>query len=246
MRRMPRQHSSPPAPRLGMRPWRFRSHCTHSVRSSGGTAVALTMTGLVSVPRATPRRLCSRCLAAIIFVAGTARLGLPASATYGLLGGLAGAALVSGGAGDIRWGGLDGLRPDGMAGALAGLAISPVVGAGAGWLVRRLVRSGTARATRRALGPVKGGIWVAAGLVALSDGTNDGQKAMGISAAACCSRAARSSGSRCRCGFASRRRCPSRWGRRSGGGRVIRRVGPWLLPAPARSTRSLRKPRPRR
>ena len=73
--------------------------------------------------------------------------------------------------------------PYGMAGALAGLAISPVVGAGAGWLVRRLVRSGTARATRRALGPVKGGIWVAAGLVALSDGTNDGQKAMGISAA---------------------------------------------------------------
>jgi PiT family inorganic phosphate transporter len=150
----------------------------------GGTAVALTMTGLVSVPKGDlPAAYAAACLATVIFVAGTARLGLPASATYGLLGGLAGAALVSGGTRDIRWGGLDGLRPDGMTGALAGLVISPVVGAVAGWLVRRLVRSGTARATRRALGPVKGGIWVAAGLVALSDGTNDGQKAMGISAA---------------------------------------------------------------
>ena len=48
---------------------------------------------------------------------------------------------------------------------------------------RRVARRATARATRRVLGSVKGGIWVAAGLVALSDGTNDDQKAMGVAVA---------------------------------------------------------------
>lgn len=151
----------------------------------GGTAVALTVSGLVSVPGSDlPSAYAAACLAAIIFVAGAARLGVPSSATYGLLGGLVGAALVSGGPGDIRWGGLDGVRPDGTLGVLAGLVVSPIVGAGAGWLARRVVRRATARATRRLLGPVRGAIWATAGLVALSDGTNDGQKAMGIATAA--------------------------------------------------------------
>ncbi len=150
----------------------------------GGTAVALTISGLVAVPHAdAPSAWAAACAAAVVFVVGAARLGLPTSATYGLLGGLVGAALVSGGPGEIRWGGLDGIRPDGTLGALAGLVLSPVVGVAAGWFARRIAVRATGRATRRLLGPVRASIWVAAGAVALSDGTNDGQKAMGAAAA---------------------------------------------------------------
>jgi PiT family inorganic phosphate transporter len=150
----------------------------------GGTAVALTVSRLVSVPKGDlPSAYAAACLATIVFTVAAARLGLPSSATYGLVGGLVGAGLVSGGPGDVRWGGFHGVRPDGTLGTLAGLVISPIIGVGAGWLARRVARRVTARASRRLLGPVKGGIWIAAGLVALSDGTNDGQKAMGVAAA---------------------------------------------------------------
>jgi PiT family inorganic phosphate transporter len=151
---------------------------------AGGTAVALTVSGLV---RTTPADLASAfaaaCLATIVLVAAAARAGLPASATYGLVGGLVGAGLVAGGLDGVRWGGFDGPRPEGVLGTLAGLVLSPVAGAAAGWAAHRLLRRATRRAARRLLGPVRGGIWVTAGLVAVSDGTNDGQKAMGIAAA---------------------------------------------------------------
>ena len=149
----------------------------------GGTAVALTVAGLVQVPRHdVAPAFAAGCLAAVVFGAAAARTGLPTSATYGLVGGLVGAALVSGG-GDVRWGGFDGIRPDGVLGTLVGLLFSPVVGTSAGWVGRRLLARGAVRATRRVLGPVRGGIWATAGLVAISDGANDGQKAMGAIAA---------------------------------------------------------------
>jgi PiT family inorganic phosphate transporter len=150
----------------------------------GGTAVALTVSRLVEMPRGDlPAAYAAACIATVAFVAAAARLGLPSSATYALVGGLVGAALVSGGTGDVRWGGFHGLRPQGVLGTLAGLVVSPLVGVAAGWLAGRGVRRATTRATRRLLRPVKAGIWVAAGVVALSDGTNDGQKAMGVVAA---------------------------------------------------------------
>ncbi len=147
---------------------------------AGGTAVALTVSRLVALPRAdVAPAFAAGALAAVLFGVAAARIGVPTSATYGLVGGLVGAALVSPG-GDVRWGGFHGLRPDGVLGTLAGLAVSPAVGTAAGWLGRRLLNRAAARATRRVLRPVRGGIWAAAGLVALSDGTNDGQKAMGL------------------------------------------------------------------
>jgi PiT family inorganic phosphate transporter len=149
----------------------------------GGTAVALTIAGLVSVPAAdVPTVYAAGCVATIAFVFGAARLGLPTSATHGLIGGLTGAALASGGVDAVNWGGLDGIRPVGTLGALAALVVSPMVGVAAGWTARRLAVRALARGTRRLLGPVRGGIWIAAGAVALTDGTNDGQKAMGVAA----------------------------------------------------------------
>ncbi|MCZ7587468.1 MAG: inorganic phosphate transporter [Gaiella sp.] len=149
----------------------------------GGTAVALTIAGLVSVPAADVATVyAAGCVATIGFVAAAARLGLPTSATHGLIGGLTGAALWSGGIDAVNWGGLDGIRPLGTLGALLALVVSPIVGVAAGWAARRLALRAFARGTRRLLAPVKGGIWVAAGAVALTDGTNDGQKAMGVAA----------------------------------------------------------------
>lgn len=147
----------------------------------GGTAVAVTIAGLVSVPASdVPTVYAAGSVATIAFVAAASRLGLPTSATHGLIGGLAGAAIASGGVDAVNWGGLDGIRPVGTLGALLALVVSPIVGVGAGWAARRIAVRSLSRGTRRLLGPVRGGIWVAAGAVALSDGTNNGQKAMGV------------------------------------------------------------------
>lgn len=147
----------------------------------GGTAVAFTIARLVDVAAdEVPATFGAASLAAMGLVTVGARLGIPVSASVGLVGGLVGAALVAGGTGSVDWGGFDGWRPRGVIGILAGLALSPAVGIGGAWFLRRAIERALRRATRRLLRPVRGGIWVGAALVGLSDGTNDGQKAMGL------------------------------------------------------------------
>lgn len=166
----------------GYRPtmaWAFAWHCAGAFL--GGTAVAFTLARLVDVPDdEVPAVLSAASLAAAGLVVVGARLGIPVSASVGLVGGLVGAGLVADGAGSIDWGGFDGARPHGVLGILLGLALSPLVGIGAAWALRRLIGLALARATRRMLRPVKAGIWIGSAAVALSDGTNDGQKAMGL------------------------------------------------------------------
>jgi PiT family inorganic phosphate transporter len=205
----------------------------------GGTAVALTIARLVSVPDDEVASVyAAGSIAAIAFVAVAARLGLPTSATHGLVGGLAGAALAEGGVHAVHWGGFDGFRPIGVVGILAALVLSPIVGVAAGWATRRVAVRALARGTRRLLGPVRGGIWVAAGAVAVSDGTNDGQKAMGVAAATLLATGAIDSFE-----------IPTslRWsvalvfalGTVVGGGRVVRRVGRgYFRPTPVDSLAS--------
>lgn len=205
----------------------------------GGTAVALTIARLVSVPDDEVASVyAAGSIAAIAFVAVAARLGLPTSATHGLVGGLAGAALAEGGVHAVHWGGFDGFRPIGVLGILAALVLSPIVGVAAGWATRRVAVRALARGTRRLLGPVRGGIWVAAGAVAVSDGTNDGQKAMGVAAATLLATGAIDSFE-----------IPTslRWsvalvfalGTVVGGGRVVRRVGRgYFRPTPVDSLAS--------
>jgi len=152
---------------------------------AGGTAVAVTINGLVHVARGDVSGVyAAGGMAAIAFVLAAGRLGVPASATYGLVGGLAGAASLAAGSGAIHWGGIVGGRPTGVLGVAIGLVLSLALGLAGGYLVRGAMGRMLARATRRWLAPVRGGIWLAAGLVAVSDGLNDGQKAMGIGAGA--------------------------------------------------------------
>jgi inorganic phosphate transporter, PiT family len=151
----------------------------------GGTAVAVTVNGLVRVGRGDVALVYAvASVSAIAFVTVAGRLGIPASATYGMIGGLVGAALVAAGWGAIHWGGLAGGRPVGVLGVAAGLVLSPLLGVAGGAAVRSVLGRALARGTRRLLGPIRGGIWASAGLVAVSDGINDGQKAMGLGAGA--------------------------------------------------------------
>ncbi len=146
-----------------------------------GQAVALTMVTLVHVP---PPQVAGTYLAGgvatICFTLLSTRRGIPVSASIGLVGGLAGAAAVMGGWDAVGWGGLHGWRPYGVIGTLAAVLVSPVLGGIVAGVLRRGLEPVAERATRRSLRPLRGLIWVTAGLVALADGSNDGQKAMGL------------------------------------------------------------------
>ncbi|HMC09520.1 MAG TPA: inorganic phosphate transporter [Actinomycetota bacterium] len=150
-----------------------------------GSAVATTLVSLVRVsPALLAPTLVAGCAATILFTTVTTRRGLPTSASVGLVGGLAGAGLVAGGWKAVEWGGLHGFRLVGVVGVLLGILLAPLIGGLAAAGVNRPARRASRRLSRHALRPVRGGIWVTSAAVALADGSNDGQKAMGILAAA--------------------------------------------------------------
>ncbi len=146
-----------------------------------GQAVALTMVTLVHVPadRVALTYLAGG-LATIAFTLAATRRGIPVSASIGLVGGLAGAAAVIGGWRAVGWGGMHGTSPYGVIGTLAAVLLSPILGAVVAAAFRRGLQPIARRATRSSIHPVRGLIWLTAGLVAIADGSNDGQKAMGL------------------------------------------------------------------
>jgi PiT family inorganic phosphate transporter len=146
-----------------------------------GEVVARTMVSLVHVtPAQVPGTYLAGGLASISFTLVATRWGIPVSASIGLVGGLAGAAAVMGGWTAVGWGGLEDWRPYGVIGTLAAVVLSPVLGCLVAAALRRGLEPLAQRATRRSLRPLRGLIWITAGLVAIADGSNDGQKAMGL------------------------------------------------------------------
>jgi PiT family inorganic phosphate transporter len=146
-----------------------------------GTAVADTVGGIVD-PNATD-------LLALVGAALTAALtwnlltwwrGLPSSSSHALVGGLTGAALADAGSSAVNWGGMNGIRPEGVIGVLFILALSPIVGAAAGLVMIRLGRRSTQRASRQIAEPIKRAQWGTSAALALSHGGNDAQKTMGV------------------------------------------------------------------
>ncbi len=99
-------------------------------------------------------------------------LGIPASSSHALIGGLIGAAVMEGGWGAVRLAGVGKV-------ALA-LALSPLVGLVAGYLVMKVVLFLARGASPRINRLFKRGQIVTAVALALSHGTNDAQKTMGI------------------------------------------------------------------
>jgi PiT family inorganic phosphate transporter len=146
-----------------------------------GTAVADTIGGLVQVPDNQAVAVIGSALAgATAWNLITWRFGLPSSSGHALVGGLVGAALADGGVDAVNWGGMNGLRPEGVIGVLVALFISPPLGFAVGGLLLLLFRAVARRFTRRWARPVVGGEWVAAAALSYSHGANDAQKSMGV------------------------------------------------------------------
>jgi PiT family inorganic phosphate transporter len=99
-------------------------------------------------------------------------LGIPSSSSHALVGGLIGAAVIQGGFGVVRLAGLGKV--------LIALAISPPIGLAAGFLVTKLILFLARASSPRINIFFKRGQIVTAIFLALSHGTNDAQKTMGI------------------------------------------------------------------
>ncbi len=110
--------------------------------------------------------------AAIIWNLITWWLGFPSSSSHALIGGMIGAAVIEDGFEVVKWVGLGKV--------VLALAISPLIGFAAGYLLMKLVLYSARAATPSVNRVFKGSQIVTAVALALSHGTNDGQKTMGI------------------------------------------------------------------
>lgn len=146
-----------------------------------GTAVADTVGGTVSVAPAQTLAVVGAALtAAILWNILTWWRGLPSSSSHALVGGLAGAAVCSGGWGGVHWGGFKHGLPSGILGVLFVLAISPLLGAVSAWVAARAAGRATRRAPRGLDRFVRRSEWFTAFALAYSHGANDAQKTMGV------------------------------------------------------------------
>ena len=153
----------------------------------GGTAVANTIGSFVDLNGlqaivALPILLCGL-LGAIVWNLFTWWRGIPSSSSHALVGGLAGAVVVSVGAGHVVWGFTELFQYGhftGVTKVLLALVLSPIVGFWCGFMIHRLMvflLRGARPAINRDLRRVQ--FLTAAGL-AFSHGANDAQKSMGI------------------------------------------------------------------
>jgi PiT family inorganic phosphate transporter len=111
-------------------------------------------------------------MAAIVWNLLTWWLGIPASSSHALVGGLIGAATIENGWGVVKLAGLGKV--------VLALAISPLIGLVAGYLMMKLVLFLARGASPKINRFFKRGQIVTALALALSHGTNDAQKTMGI------------------------------------------------------------------
>ena len=146
-----------------------------------GTAVAATISGIVVVPSDQMLTvLAAATLAALVWSLLTLWWGLPCSSGHCLVGALAGAGLAEGGSSAVNWGGMDGLRPEGVVGSLLWLLLSSVIVVPMAMAGIHLAKWGLRRGKRSIERPVRHGEVVASGGLAFAHGSNDAQKSMGL------------------------------------------------------------------
>ena len=152
----------------------------------GGSAVAFTLAGLVTVPPG-PQELVIIFAAMVTATAWniiTGRIGLPASSTHSLIGGLAGAGIVAAGTGSILWGVEELLGPAhelaGMVKILAFFVISLVIGFAGSFLMHRMTAVLLRNARRTANRSIIALNWGAAAPMAFYNAANDSQKQLGL------------------------------------------------------------------
>lgn len=152
----------------------------------GGTAVANTIGKFVDLDgvEATSALLILVCglFGAIAWNLLTWWRGIPSSSSHALVGGLAGAVVVSVGADHVAWGfaELAHGHVTGIVKVLAALLLSPLIGFWAGFLLHRFVL-GLLRGARPTINrKLRNAQYFTAAGLAFSHGANDAQKSMGI------------------------------------------------------------------
>ena len=138
-----------------------------------GVAVANTLgKGLIDPAVITLPVVLAAVIAAISWNLLTRSMGIPSSSSHALVGGLLGAAIFTRGPSVV-------LLP-GLTRILTGLFVSPLLGLVFGYLVMRLVQTLFQGASPRANNTFKRLQWLTLLSLALSHGSNDSQKTMGI------------------------------------------------------------------
>jgi len=152
----------------------------------GGSAVAFTLAGLVSV-RSGPQELViifSALVTATVWNLVTGRIGMPASSTHSLVGGLVGAGIAAAGTGSILWGISDLLGPahevTGIVKILLFFVISLFIGFAGSYLMHRTTALLLRNAKRMANRGIISLNWCAAALMAFANAANDSQKQLGL------------------------------------------------------------------
>lgn len=138
-----------------------------------GTAVAATIgKNLIQMAAITPKALLIAILSAICWGVATGYLGLPSSSTHALLGGLIGAVAIESG--------MQALMTRGFVQVIVALLIAPILGMVAGYLGMKALSLLTRKATPHLNWYFKRAQALNVFALALSHGTNDGQKSMGL------------------------------------------------------------------
>jgi PiT family inorganic phosphate transporter len=156
----------------------------------GGSAVAFTITGLLSLP--SPEQvilvLLVALLTATVWNIVSWRFGLPASSTHSLVGGLVGGGIAAAGTGSIFWGLDDLVTPPyaitGLVKILFFFALSILIGFFGSYLMHKTTALLLLNARRTANTTIIRLNWCAAAVMAFSNGANDSQKQLGIIALA--------------------------------------------------------------
>lgn len=138
-----------------------------------GVAVAKTVgADLLHTEALTTEVILSGVAGALVWNFLTTVTGMPASSSHALVGGLLGSAIVSAG--------LEVVKLAGLLKVLLALFLSPVLGLIGGFLLTRLLFTLFANFPPRINRWFQVGQWPASLIVAMSHGTNDSQKTMGI------------------------------------------------------------------
>ena len=138
------------------------------------TKVAKTIGGDITDPRTiTQTVILSAMITAAGWTAIMTRLGLPISASHSLIGGIIGAT--------VSFNGIAALKIAGVTKILIALVVSPIFGFGIGFLLMFLIVWLFHRFSPSLINRTFGKLQIlSAGFMAISHGTNDAQKAMGV------------------------------------------------------------------
>ncbi len=151
----------------------------------GGTAVALTMIGLLSIPLGNG-------LVYVVFAALAGAVawnlvcsirGIPSSSTHALVGGLVGAGIMANGLDRVNWGISKLLSAGEMTGitkVVIFLFLSVGIGFVGGYVMLKSTKVLLRNAKRSIDRPLRMSQYITSGLLAFSHGANDAQKAMGM------------------------------------------------------------------